>query len=85
MEAIQLTAQGRAPLRRRNGQQRMKWTRTMNAAAIRAYFLATNLETDKSGYRSRITNYWNEEMPHIEVSSQRIADQVKQVTENFYR
>uniref|UniRef100_H3AQQ4 Reverse transcriptase domain-containing protein n=1 Tax=Latimeria chalumnae TaxID=7897 RepID=H3AQQ4_LATCH len=59
--------------------QRMKWTKEMNIKVTCSYYLATNLEQDRTGYRQRLHNIWSELCPTIPVTEQRIADQVRTI------
>ncbi|XP_022188744.2 uncharacterized protein LOC111047324 [Nilaparvata lugens] len=67
-----------------NRPRRMRWSREMNAAVIRAYYLATKIETDRTQYRDRLMHYWKRIMPQSELTAQRIADQVRVIKQRRF-
>ncbi|KAL3279411.1 hypothetical protein HHI36_016922 [Cryptolaemus montrouzieri] len=56
--------------------RRKKWTMDENKRILRSYFRVTNLETDKTMYRTKLFQNVIAHIPHLrEFTEQRIADQ----------
>lgn len=59
--------------------RRMRWSRAMNLAVMRAYYIASRCEEDVTGYRDRICDPWLQEFPEMNYDSQRLSDQVRSI------
>lgn len=57
----------------------MRWTREMNIELIRAYFLATENETEMTNYRIRLEQLWQRKYPNTSLTAQRLSDQARSV------
>ncbi|KAL3278303.1 hypothetical protein HHI36_013636 [Cryptolaemus montrouzieri] len=56
--------------------RRKRWTMDENKQILRSYFRVTNLETDKTMYRTKLFQDVIDHIPHLrEFTEQRIADQ----------
>ncbi|CAG5053541.1 unnamed protein product [Parnassius apollo] len=58
------------------GARRMRWTKSMNENALRAYYRAKGEETVGIAYRSRMHCFFAELEPSIPVTEQNLADRV---------
>lgn len=66
-----------------NPPQRMRWSNVVNETITRAYYRITELETNKSGYRSSLYRAVVAKHPELShVSEQRIADQRRAIINN---
>ncbi|CAG4950729.1 unnamed protein product [Parnassius apollo] len=61
------------------GVRRMRWTRDMNANALRAYYRAKGEETKGIAYRARMHCFFAELEPSILVTEQNLADRVRYI------
>ncbi|CAG4940687.1 unnamed protein product [Parnassius apollo] len=61
------------------GVRRMRWTKDMNANALRAYYRAKGEETAGIAYRSRMHCFFAELEPSIPVTEQNLADRVRYI------
>ncbi|CAG5054640.1 unnamed protein product [Parnassius apollo] len=61
------------------GVRRMRWTRDMNANALRAYYRAKGEETAGIAYRARMHCFFAELEPSIPVTEQNLADRVRYI------
>ncbi|CAG4967831.1 unnamed protein product [Parnassius apollo] len=61
------------------GVRRMRWTRDMNANALRAYYRAKGEETAGIAYRARMHCFFAELEPSIPVTKQNLADRVRYI------
>ncbi|CAG4952096.1 unnamed protein product [Parnassius apollo] len=61
------------------GVRRMRWTRDMNANALRAYYRAKGGETAGIAYRARMHRFFTELEPSITVTEQNLADRVRYI------
>ncbi|CAG5021030.1 unnamed protein product [Parnassius apollo] len=61
------------------GVRRMRWTRDMNANAMRAYYRAKGEETAGIAYRARMHCFFAELEPSIPVTEQNLADRVRYI------
>ncbi|CAG5015119.1 unnamed protein product [Parnassius apollo] len=61
------------------GVRRMRWTRDMNANALRAYYRAKGEETKGIAYRARMHCFFAELEPSIPVTEQNLADRVRYI------
>ncbi|CAK1586333.1 unnamed protein product [Parnassius mnemosyne] len=61
------------------GTRRMRWTKMMNANALRAYFRAKGEETGMLAYRARMHRFFAELEPSVHVSEQNLADRVRYI------
>ncbi|CAG4952871.1 unnamed protein product [Parnassius apollo] len=61
------------------GVRRMRWTRDMNANALRAYYRAKGEETAGIAYRARMHCFFAELEPSIPVTDQNLADRVRYI------
>lgn len=59
--------------------RRKRWTRDDNIDLLRAYYRATNIERDRTGYRVRLHEEWTHSRPDFSRSSQQLADQLRSV------
>ncbi|CAB3227166.1 unnamed protein product [Arctia plantaginis] len=59
--------------------RRMKWTSSMNENVMRAYFVATEGETNLTAYRNRLLTLFQELEPTVNVTVQRLSDQVRAI------
>ncbi|XP_026738327.1 uncharacterized protein LOC113501395 [Trichoplusia ni] len=62
--------------------QRMKWTRPMNENVMRAYYGATGGGTNLTAYRARMLSLFRALEPDVDVSAQRLSDQVRVIQRN---
>ncbi|XP_026729498.1 uncharacterized protein LOC113495102 [Trichoplusia ni] len=62
--------------------QRMKWTRPMNENVMRAYYGATGGGTNLTAYRARMLSLFQTLEPDVDVSAQRLSDQVRVIQRN---
>ncbi|XP_026734727.1 uncharacterized protein LOC113498782 [Trichoplusia ni] len=62
--------------------QRMKWTRPMNENVMRAYYGATGGGTNLTAYRARMLSLFQALEPDVDVSAQRLSDQVRVIQRN---
>ncbi|CAG4979658.1 unnamed protein product [Parnassius apollo] len=62
------------------GVRRMRWTRDMNANALRAYYRAKGEETAGIAYRTRMHSFAAQQLePSIPVTEQNLADRVRYI------
>ncbi|CAG4944760.1 unnamed protein product [Parnassius apollo] len=61
------------------GARRMRWSQTMNANALRAYFRAKGEETGCLAYRARMHRFFAELEPSLSVTEQNLADRVRYI------
>ncbi|CAG5055711.1 unnamed protein product [Parnassius apollo] len=61
------------------GARRMRWSQTMNANALRAYFRAKGEETGCLAYRARMHRFFAELEPSLSVNEQNLADRVRYI------
>ncbi|CAG5007684.1 unnamed protein product [Parnassius apollo] len=61
------------------GARRMRWTKSMNENALRAYYRAKGEETVGIAYRSRMHCFFAELEPSIPVTEQNLADRVRYI------
>ncbi|CAG5057386.1 unnamed protein product [Parnassius apollo] len=61
------------------GARRMRWSQTMNANALRAYFRAKGEETGCLAYRARMHLFFAELEPSLSVTEQNLADRVRYI------
>ncbi|CAG5054229.1 unnamed protein product [Parnassius apollo] len=61
------------------GVRRMRWTRDMNANALRAYYRAKGEETKGIAYRAQMHCFFAELEPSIPVTEQNLADRVRYI------
>ncbi|CAG5016518.1 unnamed protein product [Parnassius apollo] len=59
------------------GARRMRWSKLMNANALRAYFRAKGEETGCLAYRTRMHRCFSELKPSLSVTEQNLADRVR--------
>ncbi|CAG4985764.1 unnamed protein product [Parnassius apollo] len=59
--------------------RRMRWTRDMNANALRGYYRAKGEETAGIAYRARMHCFFAELEPSIRVTEQNLADRVRYI------
>ena len=59
--------------------QRMKWTKKINENVMRAYYGATEGGSNLTAYRSRILPLFQDLEPDVNVSVQRLSDQVRAI------
>lgn len=59
--------------------RRMRWTSTMNANAMRAYFRATGGNTGATGYRAVMFREFLQLEPSLTVTEQNLADRVRYI------
>jgi hypothetical protein len=64
--------------------QRIQLSKEMNTFVMRQYYIITELETTKIGYRQELHDGFTRQYPEMDVSKQRIADQRRTiVTKNL--
>ncbi|CAG5006746.1 unnamed protein product [Parnassius apollo] len=61
------------------GARRMRWSQTMNANALRAYFRSKGEETGCLAYRARMHRFFAELEPSLSVTEQNLADRVRYI------
>ncbi|CAG4948976.1 unnamed protein product [Parnassius apollo] len=61
------------------GARRMRWTKSMNENALRAYYKAKGEETVGIAYRSRMHCFFAELEPSIPVTEQHLADRIRYI------
>ncbi|CAG4945173.1 unnamed protein product [Parnassius apollo] len=61
------------------GARRMRWSKLMNANALRAYFRAKREETGCLAYRTRMHCFFAELEPSLSVTEQNLADQLRYI------
>ncbi|CAG4987885.1 unnamed protein product [Parnassius apollo] len=61
------------------GARRMRWTKSMNEYALRAYYRAKGEETVGIAYRSRMHCFFAELEPSIPITEQNLADRVRYI------
>ncbi|CAG5039352.1 unnamed protein product [Parnassius apollo] len=59
------------------GARRMRWSKSMNENALRAYFRAKGEETGCLAYRARMHRFFAELEPSLSVTEQNLADRVR--------
>ncbi|XP_050554181.1 uncharacterized protein LOC118265107 [Spodoptera frugiperda] len=62
--------------------RRMKWTQTINENVMRAYYGATEGGTNLTAYRERMLSMFQVLEPSVNVSAQRLSDQVRVIQRN---
>lgn len=67
------------PTVRTEGDRRTRWSRQDNLDLMRAYYLATNLEMDRTNYRHRLAEIWEGLRPDFPRNPQQLTDQVRSV------
>lgn len=58
---------------------RMRWTQNLNENVMRAYYEATEAETNLTAYRVRMFSVFQALEPTVNVSAQRLSDQVRAI------
>ncbi|CAG5024016.1 unnamed protein product [Parnassius apollo] len=61
------------------GARRMRWSKSMNENALRAYFRAKGEETGCLAYRARMHRFFAELEPSLSVTEQNLADRVRYI------
>ena len=61
---------------------RMRWSSEVNIFIMRTYYLITKLETDFTTYRQRLHEIFSQKYPYINVSEQRVSDQIRTIIRN---
>ncbi|CAG4952411.1 unnamed protein product [Parnassius apollo] len=61
------------------GARRMRWSQTMNANELRAYFRAKGEETGCLAYRARMHRFFAELEPSLSVTEQNLTDRVRYI------
>ncbi|CAG4945679.1 unnamed protein product [Parnassius apollo] len=61
------------------GAHRMRWSQTMNANALRAYFRTKEEETGCLAYRARMHRLFAELEPSLTVTERNLADRVRYI------
>ena len=69
-----LDADSQHPVEPTQPGRRVRWTREMNIDLIRAYFLATDNERNKTLYRDELYRLWHEKYPDTSFTAQRLSD-----------
>lgn len=59
--------------------RRMRWTREFNLDLMRAYYKVTDMGNNKTGYRLLLEIEWKVMHPLLELSAQRLSDQVRSI------
>ncbi|XP_047042312.1 uncharacterized protein LOC124646242 [Helicoverpa zea] len=62
--------------------QRMRWTQKMNENVMRAYYGSTEGGTNLTAYRDRMLSLFQVLEPAVNVSAQRLSDQVRVIQRN---
>ncbi|KAI5699979.1 hypothetical protein M8J75_012172 [Diaphorina citri] len=62
--------------------QRRAWTTHINEALLRTYYRVTHLETDLTGFRSRLHLNFTTQHRDYNVSEQRLSDQIRVIHRN---
>ncbi|XP_045535833.1 uncharacterized protein LOC123721337 [Papilio machaon] len=57
--------------------RRMRWTSELNESVMRAYYQATEVETNLTAYRGRMLSLFQVLQPNTAVTAQRLSDQVR--------
>lgn len=64
--------------------KRTKWTDEMNRYVVHAYYLVTELEKNKSGFRKKLHNKFKDKYPEHIFTEQKVAGQLRSVMKNKY-
>lgn len=59
--------------------RRMRWSRELNTQLMIAYYHVTDRERNLTDYRRRLEQLWNAEHPILQLSAQRLTDQVRSI------
>ncbi|XP_039757945.1 uncharacterized protein LOC120632205 [Pararge aegeria] len=59
--------------------RRMRWSQSINESVMRAYYGATEGETNLTSYRSRMLSMFQALQPTMTVTAQRLSDQVRAI------